>query len=85
MYFWTSSQVLRAIQAEGIQGLSEEDRKKYVPPIGGGFGAVSGPVLDQLALAEVTPSAAAISHGPGPFQYSQARIVANHVMTQVNI
>lgn len=78
------SQVLRTIQAKGIQGLNAADRKKYVPPVGGGFGAVSIPVIDQLALADVTPNAT-IPYGPGPYQYSQARIVADHVMTQVNI
>jgi len=74
---------LRKIQAKGIQGLSEAEKKMYVPPLGSGFGASSIPLVDQLALAQVTPSAA-IPYGPGPFQYSQARIVADHVMTQVH-
>lgn len=77
-------QLLRKIQAKGIQGLSEEEKKSYVPAVGGGFGDVSIPLVDQLALAQVTPSAA-IPYGPGPFQYSQARIVADHVMTEVHI
>ena len=75
---------MRKIQAKGIQGLSETEKRMYVPPAGGGFGAGSIPLVDQLALAQVTPSAA-IPYGPGPFQYSQARIVADHVMTQVHI
>ncbi|KAG0631380.1 hypothetical protein M758_1G249000 [Ceratodon purpureus] len=79
----TPPEVLRTIQAEGIQGLSEEDRKKYIPQIGGTFGAFAIPFIDQLALAESAPNSAAIPYGPGPFQYSQARIVADNVMTQV--
>lgn len=74
------SQVLRTIQAKGIQGLTAADRKKYVPPVGG-FGAVSIPFIDQLALADVTPNA----YGPVAYQFSQARIVADHVMTEVSI
>ena len=82
--FCTWSQVLRTIQAKGIKGLREEERKNYVPPVGGGFGAVSIPLVDQLALAEST-SSATIPYGPGPFKYSQARIVADHVMAQVHM
>ncbi|KAG0620209.1 hypothetical protein M758_4G198200 [Ceratodon purpureus] len=78
----TPPEVLRTIQAKGIQGLNEADRKKFVPPVGGGFGAVSIPIIDQLALADVTPNVTT-PYGPGPYQYSQARIVADHVMTQV--
>ena len=76
------SQVIRTIQAKGIQGLNEADKKKYVPPIGGGFAAASMPLMDQLALADVI-SNSSNPYGTGPYQYSQARIVADHVMTKV--
>jgi len=75
---------LRKIQAKGIQGLSEEEKKIYVPPLGAGFGASSGRLVDQLTLSQVAPSLA-IPYGPGPFQYVQARIVADYVMTEVQI
>jgi len=69
------SQVLRTIQAKGIQGLNAADRKKYTPPVGG-FGAVSIPFIAQSALADVTSNA---------YQSSQAGVVADHVMTEVSI
>ena len=78
------SQVIRTIQAKGIQGLNEADKKKYVPPIGGGFAAASMPLMDQLALADVI-SNSSNPYGTGPYQYSQARIVADHVMTKVRL
>lgn len=74
-------QVLRTIQANGIQGLSEADRKKYVPPVGGGFGGGTISLIDQIAFGNITSS----PYGPGSYQYSQARVVADHLMTQVLI
>ncbi|XP_024382482.1 protein RETICULATA-RELATED 5, chloroplastic [Physcomitrium patens] len=75
----TPAEVLRKIQANGFQGLSEKEKKTYVPPVGGGFGGVPIPLIDQLALADVASN----PYGSGPYQYSQARIVADHVMSQV--
>lgn len=75
----TPPEVLRTIQANGIQGLSEADRKKYVPPVGGGFGGGTISLIDQIAFGNITSS----PYGPGSYQYSQARVVADHLMTQV--
>lgn len=55
-----------------------------MPPIGGGFAAASMPLMDQLALADVI-SLSSSPYGTGPYQYSQSRIVADHVMTKVRL
>jgi hypothetical protein len=73
---------LRTIQAEGIQHLKDADRRKYVPPIGWGFGATSIPIVEQLALADVLPKSS-VPYGVGPYQFAQARIVMEHTMAQV--
>ncbi|CAK9202666.1 unnamed protein product [Sphagnum troendelagicum] len=78
----TPPEVLRTIQAEGIQHLKDADRRKYVPPIGWGFGATSNPIVEQLALADVLPKSS-VPYGVGSYQFAQARIVMEHTMAQV--
>lgn len=78
----TPPEVLRIVQAKGVQGLSDTDKRKYVPPMGGGFGVNSAPMFQQLSLADVLPNAS-VPFGPGPYQFAQARMVEDHTMSQV--
>ncbi|KAH8933410.1 hypothetical protein BDL97_18G029700 [Sphagnum fallax] len=75
-------EVLRTIQAEGIQHLKNADRQKYVPPIGGGFGATLIPMVQQLPLADILPRSS-VPYGQGPYQLAEARVVSEHTMAQV--
>ena len=74
--------MLRAVEAKGVQGLSDADRRKYVPPMGTGFGLNSNSLVKQLSLADVLPNASA-PFGPGPYNFAQARLVEDHTMSQV--
>lgn len=75
-------QVLRTVQAKGVQGLSDNDRRKYVPAIGSGFGLNSPSMFQQLSLYDVLPNAST-PFGPGPYRFAQARMVEDHTMSQV--
>lgn len=78
----TPLEVLRVVQAKGVQGLNEADRRKYVPPMGAGFGFNTSSMVQQLSLYDVLPNAST-PFGPGPYRFAQARVVEDHTMSQV--
>lgn len=78
----TPLEVLRTVQAKGVQGLSDNDRRNYVPATGAGIGLNSTSMNQQLSLYDVLPNAST-PFGPGPYRFAQARMVEDHTMSQV--
>ncbi|KAI5069476.1 hypothetical protein GOP47_0015777 [Adiantum capillus-veneris] len=78
----TPLEVLRTVQAKGVQGLKDADRRKYVPPMGTGIGVNTASMVQQLSLYDVLPNAST-PFGPGPYRFAQARVVEDHTMSQV--
>lgn len=78
----TPPEVLRTVQAKGVQGLSDNDRRHYVPATGSGFGLNSTSMIQQLSLYDVLPNAST-PFGPGPYRFAQARMVEDHTMSRV--
>ncbi|KAH7307804.1 hypothetical protein KP509_22G078500 [Ceratopteris richardii] len=75
----TPPEVLRTVQARGVQALNESERRKYVPPVGG---LNSTTMIQKLSLYDVLPNAS-MPFGPGPYRFAQARMVEDHTMSQV--
>ncbi|KAL2926639.1 Protein RETICULATA-RELATED 5 chloroplastic, partial [Bienertia sinuspersici] len=75
-------EVMRTVQAEGIHGLSNADRKKYIPPAGSGFISGFG-AFPRKSLRETTSLNEALSFGPSSYVTVQARAVEDYIMAQV--
>ena len=72
---------MRTVQAEGIRGLSEADRKKYTPPAGSGF--ISGVnAFSRKASKESISLNEALTFGPSSYLTVQAKVVEDYNMAQ---
>lgn len=73
---------MRTVQAEGIYGLSQEDRKIYAPPAGSGF--ISGfTSISHRSSVDLVSSDQSSSFGPSSYLSAQARVVDEYSMSQV--
>ncbi|KAL6853751.1 hypothetical protein ACP4OV_019780 [Aristida adscensionis] len=77
----TPLEVVRTVQAEGIQGLSKAQRKLYAPPAGSGFisgfTSISGrSLIDKISSTHGSP------FGPSSYLSAQARVVDDYTMSQ---
>jgi len=70
------------VQSEGVQGLSEVDRRKYAPPAGAGFVTNSSSVSRRLSLYNVLLQAS-FSFGAASYLFAQARVVEDYIMSQI--
>ncbi|KAL3521268.1 hypothetical protein ACH5RR_019417 [Cinchona calisaya] len=78
----TPFEVLRAVQAEGIRGLSKADRKKYAPPSGSGF--ISGfTSTSRRSSMDINYPNQSAPFGPGSYLSAQARVVEEYTMSQI--
>lgn len=75
-------QVLRTVQAEGIRGLSESERRLYTPPAGSGFISGFTPFSRSSSL-NMNPLTQIVPFGPSSYLSAQARVVEDHTMSQV--
>lgn len=74
-------EVMRTVQAEGIRGLSEADRKKYTPPAGSGF--ISGVnAFSRKASKESISLNEALTFGPSSYLTVQSKVVEDYNMAQ---
>lgn len=79
-YFF--EQILRTVQAEGICGLSQEERKIYAPPAGSGF--ISGfTSISRRSSVDLLSLDQSSSFGPSSYLFAQARVVDEYFMSQV--
>eukprot|EP00249_Psilotum_nudum_P024664 c29254_g1_i1 orf=262-2913(+) len=77
----TPPEVLRTIQAKGVQGLDKSDRLKYTSPAGNAFGWQSSHKSQPLSLADILPNASA-PFGPGPYQFAQSRMAEDYTVSE---
>ncbi|KAF7024429.1 hypothetical protein CFC21_036781 [Triticum aestivum] len=78
----TPLEVVRTVQAEGIKGLSKEQRKLYAPPAGSGF--ISGfTSISGRSLIDKTSSSRVSPFGPSSYLSAQARVVDDYTMSQI--
>ncbi|XAR65990.1 hypothetical protein NMG60_11012021 [Bertholletia excelsa] len=78
----TPIEVLRTVQAEGIHGLSQADRKIYTPPAGSGF--ISGfTSMSRRPLADFNFANQTAAFGPSSYLSAQARVVEEYTMSQI--
>ncbi|CAN7138036.1 unnamed protein product [Brassica rapa subsp. narinosa] len=78
----TPLKVLRTVQAEGIRGLSESERRLYTPPAGSGFISGFTPFSRNSSL-NINPLTQIVPFGPSSYLSAQARVVEDHTMSQV--
>ncbi|KAF2604189.1 hypothetical protein F2Q70_00028638 [Brassica cretica] len=78
----TPLKVLRTVQAEGIRGLSESERRLYTPPAGSGFISGFTPFSRSSSL-NMNPLTQIVPFGPSSYLSAQARVVEDHTMSQV--
>lgn len=75
-------QVLRTVQAEGIRGLTEPERRLYTPPAGSGF--ISGfTSFSRSSSLNMNPLTQIVPFGPSSYLSAQARVVEDYTMSQV--
>ncbi|GBG63408.1 hypothetical protein CBR_g38031 [Chara braunii] len=72
--------VLRNVEAHGVKALSDRDRRKYVPPLGGGGVVVPGWERSSSLQEKLLPYKASLPRGPGPSKFAQARLLVDHTM-----
>uniref|UniRef100_A0ACD5W258 Uncharacterized protein n=1 Tax=Avena sativa TaxID=4498 RepID=A0ACD5W258_AVESA len=78
----TPLEVVRTVQAEGINGLSKESRKLYAPPAGSGF--ISGfTSISGRSLIDKTSSSKVSPFGPTSYLSAQARVVDDYTMSKI--
>ncbi|CAH2058626.1 unnamed protein product [Thlaspi arvense] len=78
----TPLKVLRTVQAEGIRGLSESERRLNTPPAGSGF--ISGfTSFSRSSSLNMNPLTQIVPFGPSSYLSAQARVVEDHTMSQV--
>lgn len=75
-------EIMRIVQSEGVQGLSQVDRRKYAPPAGAEFVANSSSVSRRLSLYNVLPQAS-FSFGAASYLFAQAHVVEDYIMSQI--
>ncbi|XP_021732567.1 protein RETICULATA-RELATED 6, chloroplastic-like [Chenopodium quinoa] len=75
-------EVMRTVQAEGIRGLSNADRKKYTPPAGSGFTAGFN-AFSRKSYKDPTSLNEALTFGPSSYLSVQARAVEDYTIAQV--
>ncbi|KAF6152656.1 hypothetical protein GIB67_008093 [Kingdonia uniflora] len=78
----TPLEVSRTVQAEGIRGLSKEDRKTYAPPAGSGFIAGFTSISRRSSIDMVSPNQS-VSFGPSSYLSAQARVVEDYTISQI--
>ncbi|KAG6502456.1 protein RETICULATA-RELATED 5, chloroplastic-like [Zingiber officinale] len=77
----TPLKVLRTVQAEGIRGLRNGERKLYAPPAGSGF--ISGfTSVTGRSLIDSISSSPSYLFGPSSYLSAQARVVDDYTMSQ---
>ncbi|MQL99790.1 hypothetical protein Taro_032522 [Colocasia esculenta] len=76
------AKILRTVQAEGIRGLSREQRKLYAPPVGSGFISGFSSRSGRSNIDVISPNQS-IPFGPGSYLSAQARVVDDYSMSQV--
>lgn len=75
-------EIVRTVQAEGVQGLSKADRRKYAPPAGSGF--ISGfPSISRRSSTDINFPNQSAPYGPRSFLSIQARAVEDYTMSQI--
>ncbi|XP_051227034.1 protein RETICULATA-RELATED 6, chloroplastic [Lolium perenne] len=78
----TPLEVVRTVQAEGINGLSKANRKLYAPPAGSGF--ISGfTSISGRSLIDKTSSSNVSPFGPSSYLSAQARVVDDYTMSKI--
>ncbi|KAM0888798.1 hypothetical protein ACQ4PT_028121 [Festuca glaucescens] len=78
----TPLEVVRTVQAEGINGLSKANRKLYAPPAGSGF--ISGfTSISGRSLIDKTSSSKVSPFGPSSYLSAQARVVDDYTMSKI--
>ncbi|CAL9765312.1 unnamed protein product [Musa acuminata subsp. burmannicoides] len=77
----TPLKVLRTVQAEGIRGLSKNERKLYAPPAGSGF--ISGfSSISGRSMIDNISSNQSVLFGPSSYLPAQARVIDEYNMSQ---
>lgn len=75
-------EVLRTVQARGVQALSVTNRKIYAPTGGLIFGKGLPPLeLDGVPMVDGLPNPSQ-PFSPGPYRFAQARILEDYTMAQ---
>ncbi|XVE60019.1 hypothetical protein DITRI_Ditri05aG0093200 [Diplodiscus trichospermus] len=78
----TPLKILRTVQAEGIRGLSEAERKVYAPPAGLGFISGFSSISRRSSMDNHFPTQS-IPFGPSSYLSAQARVVEEYNMSQI--
>ncbi|KAL2567726.1 hypothetical protein AAZV13_18G021300 [Glycine max] len=77
----TPLKILRTVQAEGIRGLTKDERKLYAPPAGSGF--ISGFTSISRRSSVDSTQNLSIPFGPSSYLSAQARVVDEYSMSQI--
>ncbi|KAK4835892.1 hypothetical protein QYF36_015873 [Acer negundo] len=78
----TPLKVLRTVQADGIRGLSQAERKVYTPPAGSGF--ISGfTSISRRSSVDINSWNQSVPFGPSSYLSAQARVVEDYTMSQI--
>ncbi|KAI4306902.1 hypothetical protein L6164_030142 [Bauhinia variegata] len=78
----TPLRILRTVQAEGIRGLSKDDRKVYAPPAGSGF--MSGfTSISRRSPVDMNAPNVSVPFAPSSYLSAQARVVEDFTMSQI--
>nr|KYP44947.1 hypothetical protein KK1_033528 [Cajanus cajan] len=77
----TPLKILRTVQAEGIRGLTKDERKLYAPPAGSGF--VSGFTSVSRRSSVDSTQNLSIPFGPSSYLAAQAKVVDEYSMSQI--
>lgn len=78
---FSHQQILRTVQAEGIRGLTKDERKLYAPPAGSGF--ISGFTSISRRSSVDSTQNLSIPFGPSSYLSAQARVVDEYSMSQI--
>ncbi|KAL2333461.1 hypothetical protein Fmac_014674 [Flemingia macrophylla] len=77
----TPLKILRTVQAEGIRGLTKDERKLYAPPAGSGF--ISGFTSISRRSSVDSIQNMSIPFGPSSYLAAQAKVVDEYSMSQI--
>ncbi|RDX79192.1 Protein RETICULATA-RELATED 5, chloroplastic, partial [Mucuna pruriens] len=77
----TPLKILRTVQAEGIRGLTNAERKLYAPPAGSGF--ISGFTSISRRSSVDSTQNLSVPFGPSSYLPAQAKVVEEYPMSQI--
>ncbi|KAK7305933.1 hypothetical protein VNO77_43846 [Canavalia gladiata] len=77
----TPLKILRTVQAEGIRGLTKDERKLYAPPAGSGF--ISGFTSISRRSSVDSTQNLSIPFGPSSYLSAQVKVVDEYSMSQI--